>query len=166
MNTNIFDINSIYRLADAEDKMSSLEPRAFKATELEKEICQLKDEIRHVRTANYILTDENIFQAEIIRSRAASPCYFIRSRSPSPPCVLRCATPVCHRSRPASPICVSTRVSPLSPNHCTQVVRQEALITRFNDLYLRDRLTAMDTLRAYSDNYENNQRIIFAAVQV
>lgn len=58
------------------------------------------------------------------------------------------------------------RVSPLSPNHCTQVVRQEALITRFNDLYLRDRLTAMDILRGYSDNYENNQRIIFAAVQV
>ena len=58
------------------------------------------------------------------------------------------------------------RVSPLSPNHCTQVVRQEALITRYNDLYLRDRLTAMDILRTYSDNYENNQRIIFAAVQV
>ena len=46
------------------------------------------------------------------------------------------------------------------------MVRQEALITRFNDLYLRDRLSAMDILRTYSDNYENNQRIVFSAVQV
>jgi len=150
------DINHLKsKLNDAESKLACLEPKAEKATELEKEIFSLKDEIRHIRTANYILTDENIFQAEIIRSRAASPCYF-RSRSTSP-CVLV-------RSRCASPVLLS-RVSPLSPNHCTQVVRQEALITRFNDLYLRDRLTAMDILRGYSDNYENNQRIIFAAVQ-
>ena len=82
-------------LNDAESKLACLEPKAEKATELEKEIFSLKDEIRHIRTANYILTDENIFQAEIIRSRAASPCYF-RSRSTSP-CVLvrsRCASPV------------------------------------------------------------------------
>lgn len=161
------DIESLkQKLGDAESKLAALEPRAEKATELEKEITNLKDEIRHVRTANYILTDENIFQAEIIRSRAASPCYF-RSRTPSPPCVLarsRCVSPVCVRTRVVSPVCIS-RVSPLSPNHCTQVVRQEALITRYNDLYLRDRLTAMDTLRTYSENYENNQRIIFAAVQ-
>lgn len=32
-------------------------------------------------------------------------------------------------------------------------------------MYSRDRLCAMDSLRAFSDNYENNQRIIFAAVQ-
>lgn len=152
------------KLNNAESKLACLEPRAEKANELEKEISNLKDEIRHVRTANYILTDENILQAQIIRSRVASPC-FIRSRTPSP-CALvrsRLASPVCVRSRCVSP-CI-TRVSPLSPNHCTQVVRQEALITRYNDLYLRDRLSAMDILRAYSDNYENNQRIIFAAVQ-
>jgi hypothetical protein len=87
-----------YRLTLAESKLSSLEPRAVKANELEKEIANLKDEIRHIRTANYILTDENILQAEIIRSRAASPCYF-RSRTPSPCALIR--------SRCASPICIS-----------------------------------------------------------
>ena len=33
-------------------------------------------------------------------------------------------------------------------------------------MYVRDRLDAMDLLRVYSDDIENNQRIVFAAVQV
>ena len=109
-------ISFFARLGDAESKLAALEPRAEKATELEKEITSLKDEIRHVRTANYILTDENIFQAEIIRSRAASPCYF-RSRTPSPPCVLarsRCVSPVCVRTRVVSPVCISRYVTSLA----------------------------------------------------
>lgn len=57
------------------------------------------------------------------------------------------------------------KVSSLSANHCTQVIRQDSLISRFNDLYSRDRMNAMDLLRHYS-SFENNQRIIFAAVQV
>lgn len=51
-------------------------------------------------------------------------------------------------------------------NHCTQVIRQDALISRFNDLYTRDRLNALDILRNYTDDYENNQRIIFSTIQV
>lgn len=83
-------------------------------------------------------------------------------RSVSPP--LCTSTTILNRSRPfSSPRhCI---VSPLSPNHSTQVIRQESLISRFNDLYTRDRMNAMDLLRHYS-NFENNQRIIFAAVQV
>uniref|UniRef100_A0A8W8LBZ1 Mitochondria-eating protein n=1 Tax=Magallana gigas TaxID=29159 RepID=A0A8W8LBZ1_MAGGI len=34
-----------------------------------------------------------------------------------------------------------------------------------NDMFSQDRLDAMDTLRRYSDDYENNQRIIFLAIQ-
>jgi hypothetical protein len=45
------------------------------------------------------------------------------------------------------------------------VIRQEALINRFNDLYTRDRCWAMDILKNYSCDCENKQRIIFAAVQ-
>ena len=54
----------------------------------------------------------------------------------------------------------------MAPNHCTQLIRQDLLVKRFDDLFSRDRLAAMDCLRAFSDNYENNQRIIFATVQV
>lgn len=39
------------------------------------------------------------------------------------------------------------------------------MISRFDDLYSRNRLNALDILKSYCDNYENNQRIIFAAVQ-
>ena len=60
----------------------------------------------------------------------------------------------------------SRATSPLSPNHSTQVIRQESLVARFNEMYSKDRLDAMDILRVYSDNYENNQRIVFAALQV
>lgn len=79
-------------------------------------------------------------------------------RSVSPPCTLNRSRFYIGSSRP----CL---VSPLSPNHSTQVIRQESLISRFNDLFTRDRMNAMDLLRHYSD-FENNQRIIFAAVQV
>jgi hypothetical protein len=144
------------RLASAEKKLGELEPRAELALELEKHIVHLKDEIRHVKTSNAILADQNCVQAAIIRSRPVSPC-MLRSRSPSP----------CRFSRPASACSLRLRAtSPISPNHCTQLIRQDLLSKRFDDLYSRDRLAAMDILRAFSDNYENNQRIIFATVQV
>jgi len=143
------------KLQSAETKLGSLEPRAELALELEKQILLLKDEIRCIKTSNAILADQNCVQAAILRSRPASPC-FLRARSPSP----------CRLSRPASACSVKLRAtSPCAPSHCTQLIRQDLLTKRFDDLYSRDRLAAMDCLRAFSDNYENNQRIIFAAVQ-
>jgi hypothetical protein len=56
--------------------------------------------------------------------------------------------------------------SPLDADNVTQRVRQQTLITRFNDLFAVDRLDALDILRRYSDDFENNQRIVFAVVQV
>ena len=56
--------------------------------------------------------------------------------------------------------------SPYLHDDVTQRVRQGALITRFNDMFAQDRLEAMDTLRKFSDDYENNQRILFTAMQV
>ena len=56
--------------------------------------------------------------------------------------------------------------SPLSIDDPVQRVRQQNLISRWNDMFSQDRLDAMDTLRRYSDDYENNQRIIFLALQV
>ncbi|KAK3588730.1 hypothetical protein CHS0354_019195 [Potamilus streckersoni] len=55
--------------------------------------------------------------------------------------------------------------SPLSMDDPVQRVRQQNLISRWNDMFSQDRLDAMDTLRRFSDDYENNQRIVFAAVQ-
>ena len=56
--------------------------------------------------------------------------------------------------------------SPFAPDDIIQRTNQQKLIGRFNDMFSVDRLEAMATLRLYSDDHENNQRIIFAAVQV
>ncbi|KAK3099406.1 hypothetical protein FSP39_003898 [Pinctada imbricata] len=55
--------------------------------------------------------------------------------------------------------------SPLSSDDPVQRVRQQNYIARWNDMFSIDRVDAMDTLRRYSDDYENNQRIIFLAMQ-
>ncbi|XP_062580946.1 mitochondria-eating protein-like isoform X5 [Saccostrea cucullata] len=55
--------------------------------------------------------------------------------------------------------------SPLSIDDPVQRVRQQNYISRWNDMFSQDRLDAMDTLRRYSDDYENNQRIIFLGIQ-
>jgi len=56
--------------------------------------------------------------------------------------------------------------SPLSIDDPVQRIRQQNAVARFNDMFAQDRLDAMDTLRRYSDDHENNQRIIFAALTV
>lgn len=56
--------------------------------------------------------------------------------------------------------------SPLSIDDPIQRARQQNLIARFNDSFSVNRLDAMDTLRRYSDDHENNQRIIFVAITV
>lgn len=167
------DISSLKKqLLDAEFELNNLEPKAKLAIELQQHVCDLKSEINHVRESNKVLANQNAFQADfIVRSRPSSPV-FIRSR-PTTPCIRaisRSPSP-CRFSRPTSACSLSrsgSRIracSPMSPNHCTQLIRQDLLVKRFDDLYTRDRLCAMDSLRVFSDNYENNQRVIFAAVQ-
>jgi hypothetical protein len=56
--------------------------------------------------------------------------------------------------------------SPFASNDVTQRVRQQNLITRYNDMFTHDRLDAMEKLRLYSGDHENNQRIVFAVMQV
>ncbi len=89
-------------------------------------------------------------------SRSASPIY-----CPPPSRTTYTTTTVCV-SEPPKP----SALSPLSPNNCTQVIRQESLINRFNNLYCRDRNHAIETLKCYTDDCDNIKRIIFAAVQV
>lgn len=132
------------------------------------------------------MADANELQAKLIKSRTASPCaptssvsvhHFSRPRSCSPPAQTTEITVVHSSSRNCSPVrtvCVETcrpaptsgsSLSPLSPNNCTQIIRQESLINRFNNLFCRDRQHAISTLRCYVDNCELIDRIIFAAVQ-
>ncbi|XP_076446859.1 mitochondria-eating protein-like [Babylonia areolata] len=80
-------------------------------------------------------------------------------RLPAPPSLPRVSksyTPS-YRSKPGL-------TSPLSMDDPVQRIRQQNAVARFNDLFAQDRLDAMDTLRRYSDDHENNQRIIFAAI--
>lgn len=53
-----------------------------------------------------------------------------------------------------------------SSDESLQKIRENTLIQRFNDLYARERLDAMDLLRSVSDDYEMNQRICFNIIQV
>ncbi|XP_064636266.1 mitochondria-eating protein-like isoform X3 [Lineus longissimus] len=55
--------------------------------------------------------------------------------------------------------------TPLAADDITQRVRQQSLIARFNDMYTIDRIEAMATLSGFSDDHENNQRIVFSAIQ-
>jgi len=62
---------------------------------------------------------------------------------------------------PIRPLISSTLLS-----DSLQKSRENILIERFNDLYSRERLNALDLLRTVSDDYEMNQRICFNIVQV
>lgn len=79
------------------------------------------------------------------------------------------------RARSLSPVTTYVRRRSLSPtrslvvssssNDSLQKIRENTLIERFNELYARERLDAMDTLRTVSDDYDMNQRICFNVVQ-
>lgn len=73
----------------AENKLSTLEPRAELARQLEIEIAGLKADINRIRAENEILADANELQAKIIKSRSNSPAFGLcqqdRSTSPPPP---------------------------------------------------------------------------------
>jgi len=69
----------------------------------------------------------------------------------------------CIRRRSLSPVC--PRITSTSSCDSLQKIREDTLIQRFNDLYRRERLDAMDTLRKVSDDYEMNQRICFNVMQ-
>jgi hypothetical protein len=169
-------------LCHAEIKLATLEPKAEQAVELECEIASLKSQIRRLKCDNELLADTNELQARIIKSRPSSPCppaaitvtHCARAASPVNVTVVStsCNTPRLVRSTSTyncSTVCVEAKpssLSPLSPNNCTQVIRQESLINRFNNLYCRDRQHAVSTLKCYVSDNENINRIVFAAVQV
>jgi hypothetical protein len=84
---------------------------------------------------------------------ASISCHRPKSCSPS-----RC-------SRPTTPVRVRCQ-SPGSPLlAATQAARQDTLVSRYQQLQNRDRYDALNVLKTYCCDYENCQRIVFAAVQ-
>ena len=53
-----------------------------------------------------------------------------------------------------------------SMDESLQKLRENTLIDRFSELYARERLDALDTLRTVSDDSDMNQRICFNIIQV
>ncbi|UJR34126.1 hypothetical protein I4U23_021533 [Adineta vaga] len=133
------------RLSDAEFRLSleRCKPRSTYINDYEREIRRLRDDIEFAQRRS--------------RARSASPVLstYVRRRSLSP---VRAFTPV----RALSP--VRSLVS-LTKSDALETVRENTLIQRFNELYSRDRLNALDTLRTVSDDYDMNERICFNIIQ-
>ncbi|XP_023931203.1 mitochondria-eating protein isoform X1 [Lingula anatina] len=133
------------KLALAEDENRNLREKSGLLDDYERQLRILREEIA-------ILTGE---RNSVLKHRSHVPLY--QHTHSSTQSIVNGDMSDTYRSLP--------RVSsPLSPDDVTQRVRQQNLITRFNDMFAQDRLDAMDILRRYSDDHENNQRIVFAAL--
>ena len=64
------------------------------------------------------------------------------------------------------PVSTSPRPLTSASNDVVQRVRQAHLVTRFSDMFARDRMDAMDILRNHCDDHELNQKIVSTCVQV
>ncbi|XP_022092817.1 mitochondria-eating protein-like [Acanthaster planci] len=59
----------------------------------------------------------------------------------------------------------SPRTTSSVSSDVVQRVRQAHLVTRFGDMFSRDRMDAMDILRTLSDDHDIHQQIVFACVE-
>ncbi|XP_063414245.1 mitochondria-eating protein-like isoform X5 [Mytilus trossulus] len=141
------------KLALAEDEVRTLRSKAGLLTDYDTQVRRLRDDIALLTARR-----DSLLRTSTIKDKDDS---FLSSKDES------------KRNGPGRDVYSSLnsyrytpRVgSPLSIDDPVQRVRQQNLISRWNDMFSQDRLDAMDTLRRYSDDYENNQRIIFLALQ-
>ncbi|CAF0772828.1 unnamed protein product [Rotaria sordida] len=142
-----------------DERYKSTDEKIFNETELANLRSRLSNAEFRLSLERYkprsIFIDE--YEREIRRIRndieCAQRCSRARSLSPIPSCV---------RRRSVSP---ARSLISLSSNDSLQKIRENTLIQRFNDLYARQRLDAMDILRRVSDDYTMNQRICFNIIQ-
>ncbi|CAF1636593.1 unnamed protein product, partial [Adineta ricciae] len=127
------------RLSDAEFRLSleRCKPRSTFIDDYEQEIRRLRDDIEFAQRRS--------------RTRSSSPVLssYVRRRSLSP---IRAFTP-------------ASALVPLTASDTLEAVRENTLVQRFNELYSRERLNALNTLRTVSDDYDMNERICFNIVQ-
>lgn len=136
----VSDLRTKVRLL--EDELALVRSQAGRADSYERQIGRLRDEVALLSTQRSVMTNgggDAVDGGDVVVERP-------RSRSP-----LR-----------SSGSYVDQILEP-----AVQRYRQQKLIARFNDMFAVDRLNAMDILRQYTEvgDHENNQRILFAAIQ-
>ncbi|XP_069129116.1 mitochondria-eating protein-like isoform X8 [Argopecten irradians] len=154
------------KLALAEDEVRTLRSKAGLLTDYETQVRRLRDDIALLTSRR-----DSLYRSSSSMSLPLKDDTYLSSHSQlkdDPP--KKSESYKDHKSGDIlgslSRYSYSPRIcSPLSSNDTVQKVRQHNLVSQFNDMFSNQRLDAMDTLRRYSDDYENNQRIIFLAVQ-
>ncbi|XP_063414246.1 mitochondria-eating protein-like isoform X6 [Mytilus trossulus] len=140
------------KLALAEDEVRTLRSKAGLLTDYDTQVRRLRDDIALLTARR-----DSLLRTSTIKDKDDS---FLSSKDESkrngPGDVYSSLNSYRYTPRVGSPLSIDDPV---------QRVRQQNLISRWNDMFSQDRLDAMDTLRRYSDDYENNQRIIFLALQ-
>lgn len=123
------------KVRQLEDELSLARSQATRADSYERQISRLRDELALLNSQRATYSNGDVVDAGVQRARSPSPSRLLSSIVGQDP--------------------------PL------QRYRQQKLISRFNEMYAADRLNAMDTLRQYTEveDHENNQRVVFAAIQ-
>ncbi|XP_012935880.1 mitochondria-eating protein isoform X2 [Aplysia californica] len=139
------EVNDLKRkLASAEDEVRTLRTKSGLLAEYQTEVRRLRDDIALLSARrDVLLRTPELSSYEPVRSKLEDKLSDLS---------------LYYRYIPGP-------TSPLSIDDTLQRIRQQNLIARFNDMFAQDRLSTMDTLRRYSDDHENNQRIIFACMQ-
>ncbi|XP_052278073.1 mitochondria-eating protein-like isoform X1 [Dreissena polymorpha] len=147
------------KLATAEEELRSLRAKAGILSDYDTQVRRLREDIGLLTgRRDALLRSSTILREELPSHRPATPSRSSKGEESSPLSGDTLDSLTKYRYTP--------RISsPLSLDDPVQRVRESNLISRWNDLFSQDRLDAMDTLRTYSADHENNQRIIFEAVK-
>lgn len=119
---------------------------------LKKELDSAQDEIRRLKSSSLLIDD---YEGQIRRLKGE-----VNILRDEKTLLLTGVRP------PPSPIEIDDPLPP-PPTHDSspsQIVKQHALLSRYNDLYSRARNDAMSSLRLCSDDNDRNQRIVTQAV--
>ncbi|XP_072040148.1 mitochondria-eating protein-like isoform X1 [Amphiura filiformis] len=126
---------------------------ADEANLLREKISSMEDELLEYKTRQGTLQDY-----EVETRRLRDDVLSLREEK----AILTGRTEYLNTSLPAS---TSPRHAKSASNDVVQRIRQAHLVTRFSDMFARDRMDAMDILRNHCDDHELNQKIVFTCVQ-
>lgn len=142
-----------------EEELIVLRSRSHMVDAYEREIRRLRDELIRLTISvpkSALLNGD----ADGLKSLPSS----LSTRSPQSPTVLGLINDGLGPSETEA-LDVDQGSSDDSPHGIVQKYRQQRLVARFEDMFIRDRLNALDILRQYSDDQETNKKIIFRVMQ-
>ncbi|PIK45098.1 putative mitochondria-eating protein isoform X2 [Apostichopus japonicus] len=119
------------------------------ADDLSSEIGALQDEVNFYKNQSGVISDH-----EIERRRLQDEISLLREEK----AIMNGTNDFIVATSPSS------KLSSLSTD-VFQRVRQASLVSRFGDLFARDRMDGMDVLYNHCDDHELNQKIVFTCVQ-